>query len=405
MRGIYFILFLFSLNSAILAQVKDPLLLGKAEMDKGQYSNAIKIFTEALSYGSSTGEILLNLGQCHYQVGNYNSAIHYFLLAENRQKNIASYWLARSYAMTDRNDSAIIYLRANLLSGNKIPESTIKLDPAFSNLENTVAWKNIWKEEWYNEFEVLLAEIKYLTDQKEYMEALDLIDQNLAKYAQRNQLFGARGRIFLELNNLSSAITAFTRAIEINGTQPEYYISRAKAYSGLRKYDLAVSDLIKALDIEPDNFPLYFERSRLYDLISNYNRAMDDIDFYIKLFPDDIQAMFFKGQIYYDQANYLKALEIFNKCLSKDQSEADFFVARANTYLKTNTFKYAIQDYGMALDLDPRNPDTYLNRGLARFNLNDKKGACNDWEKAARLGSAKAVEMLNKHCHGTAQIK
>jgi tetratricopeptide (TPR) repeat protein len=398
MRGIYFILFLLSLNSAILAQVKDPLLYGKAEMDKGLYSDAIKILTEALTSGSSTSDIYLDLGQCYYQVGNYNSAIHYFLLAENRKKNIASYWLARSYAMTNRNDSVIIYLRANLLSENKMPASTIKLDPAFSNLENTLEWKNIWKEEWYNEFEVLLAEIKYLTDQKEYMEALDLIDQNLANYAQRHQLYGARGKIFLELNNLSSSITALTRAIEINGTQPEYYINRAKAYSGLRKYDLAVSDLIKALDIEPDNFPLYFERSRLYDLISNYNRALDDIDFYMDLFPDDIEAMFFKGQIYYDQANYLRALEIFNKCLSRDQSKADFFAARANVYLKTNTLKYAIQDYGMALDLDPRNPDTYLNRGLARFNLNDKKGACSDWEKAARLGSAKAVQMINNYC-------
>jgi regulator of sirC expression with transglutaminase-like and TPR domain len=52
----------------------------------------------------------------------------------------------------------------------------------------------------------------------------------------------------------------------------------------------------------------------------------------------------------------------------------------------------------MALDLDPKNPDTYLNRGLARFRYNDKKGACNDWEKAARMGSSKAVEMLNNRC-------
>jgi len=390
---------------ALFSQPKDPLYFGKAEMDKGNYDNAIKILTEAFSSGSAGCEILINLGQCHYQAGNYHSAIHYFLLAEKSQKNVASYWLARSYAMADRNDSAIIYLRANLTSENKMPGSTIKLDPAFSKLENTAAWRDLWKVDWYNEFEVLMAEINYLTGKEEYLEALDLIDQNLSNYAQRHQLFGARGKIFLELNNLNSAITAYSRAIEINGVQSEYYINRAKAYTGLRKYDLAVSDLIKALNIEPYNFPLYFERSYLYDYLSNYGRALDDINFYITLFPDDIRAMFFKGQIYFDQGNYLKALELFNKCLSIDQSKAEFFAARANAYLETKTFKYAIQDYGMALDLDPRNPDTYLNRGMARFNLNDKKGACNDWEKSARLGSAKAVQMLNEYCHGTAQTK
>jgi tetratricopeptide (TPR) repeat protein len=398
MRVIYFILLFLSFSSALFSQAKDPLLFGKAEMDKGQYENATRLLTGALSSGLAGKEILLNLGQCHYQMGNYLSAIHYFLLAEKNQKNVASYWLARSYAMTGRNDSAIIYLRANLSSDYKMPESTIKLDPAFIKIENTTAWRDVWKEEWYNDFEVLIAEINYLTDEKEYMEALDIIDRNLANYAQRHQLFGARGKIFLELNNLSSAITAYSRAIEINGTQAEYYISRAKAYSGLRKYDLAVSDLIKALNIEPYNFQLYFERSRLYDYLLNYDRALDDINLYITLFPDDMQAVFFKGQIYFDQGNYLKALEIFNKCLSIDQSKAEYYSARANAYLETKTFKYAIQDYGMALDLDPRNPDTYLNRGLARFNLNDKKGACNDWEKAARLGSAKAVQMLNNYC-------
>jgi tetratricopeptide (TPR) repeat protein len=115
-------------------------------------------------------------------------------------------------------------------------------------------------------------------------------------------------------------------------------------------------------------------------------------------FPEDIQAMYLNGQIYYDQGSYLKALEWFNKCLSIDQSEANFYIARGNTYLRTNTYKFALQDYGMALDLDPKNPDTYLSKGLARYQLNDAEGACNDWQKAARLGSAKAIEMLNTRC-------
>jgi hypothetical protein len=52
----------------------------------------------------------------------------------------------------------------------------------------------------------------------------------------------------------------------------------------------------------------------------------------------------------------------------------------------------------MALDLDPKNPDAYFNKGLARFYINDAKGACYDWQRAARLGSTKAIEMLNTHC-------
>ncbi len=398
MRLFYTILFVCSLSSALFSQVKDPFLYGRAEMDKGRYSDAIGIFTSELVSGNGSADLLMNLGQCHYQVRDYHSAIHYFLLAENKKKNAASFWLAKSYAMAGENDSALVFLKANLSSDYKIAESTIKLDPDFIKIENSSAWRDLWSKEWFDEYESLLAEINYMTGEKEYIETLDLIDQNLSKYAQRHQINAARGKIFLDMKNFNSAVTAYTRAIEINGTQPEYYINRSKAYSNLQKYDLAVSDLIKALNLEPDNFPLYVERSRLYDLSSNFDRALDDITFYITFFPDDIQAAFFKGQIYYDQGSYLKALEWYNKCLSADQSKAEFFAARGNAYLKTNTYKFAIQDYGMALDLDPKNPDTYLNRGLARFQYNDKKGACNDWEKAARMGSSKAVEMLNDRC-------
>jgi tetratricopeptide (TPR) repeat protein len=398
MKFWFTILFISALPVALLSQVQNLFLDGRAEMKKEHYNEAIGIFTSGSSSDNVTADLLLNLGQCFYQVNDYNSAIHYLLLADNMKKNLGSYWLAKSYAMAGKNDSAIIYLKANLSSAYKLPESTIKLDPAFNDLENTRLWKDLWSQEWYDDFENLLAEINYLTRKNEYVEILDLIDQNLVKYEHKHQIYAARGKVFLDLKNFNSAVTAYSRAIEISGTHPEYYINRAKAYSNLQKYDLAVSDLIKALNLEPDNFPLYVERGRLYNSFSKFDMALDDISYYMTFFPEDIQAMYLNGQIYYDQGSYLKALEWFNKCLSIDQSEANFYIARGNTYLRTNTYKFALQDYGMALDLDPKNPDTYLSKGLARYQLNDAEGACNDWQKAARLGSAKAIEMLNTRC-------
>ena len=391
------LLFLF-IPTALLSQYQDHFLPGRAEMEKGNYDNAIKIFTSGLSSDKASTELLLNLGQCYYEIRDYTSAIRYLLLADRKKKNAGSLWLAKSYALAGENDSAIICLNAHLLSPYKLSESTIKLDPAFRDLENTKLWRDLWKREWYDEFENLLSEISYLTSKHEYIETLELIDQNISKYAKRHQIHAARGKVFLDLKNFNSAVTAYSRAIEISGTQTEYYIDRANAYSNLQKYDLAVSDLIKALNLEPDNFPFYVERSLLYNYLSRYDLAINDISYYLSFFPDDVEAMYVYGQIYFDEGSYLKALEWFNKCLSSDQSKPYFFNARGKAYLKTNTYKFAFQDFGMALDLDPKNPDAYLNKGLARFYMNDIKGACSDWQRAARLGSTEAIEMLNSHC-------
>ena len=401
MRSFINISFLLLLPLLAYTQQPDPFLRGLAKMEQKRYPEAIGELSKAISAGNTRPEVYLNRARCYSESGEYNSAINDLLIAEKLRKYTGSYQLARIYAIKGKADSALFYLERHLLSSIKLPESTIKLDPAFTSLERTPSWKKLWNKEWYSEFEILNAEIKYLIKSGQYMDALDLIDQNLGKYSHRPQIYAARGDIFINLENFNSAVTAYSQAIDITKTQPEYYIRRATALKKLGKYDGAVEDLNKAIKIEPENFSLYIERSWLYNELKMYKPGMEDISFYMELFPDDDHAIYQCGRIYFDQGSYLKALEMFNKCLLFDRSNAEYFAARGNTYLKTKTYRYAIQDYGMSLDLKADNPDVYLNKGLARYYLNDKEGACSDWQKAARYGSDKARELLNTRCLNT----
>lgn len=401
MRSFINISFLLLLPLLAYTQQPDPFLRGLAKMEQKRYPEAIEELSNTISAGNTRPVVYLNRARCYSESGEYTSAINDLLLAEKLRKYTGSYQLARIYAITGKADSAIFYLERHLSSSIKLPESTIKLDAAFTNIERTPSWKELWNKEWYSEFEILYAEIKYLIKSGQYMDALDLIDQNLGKYSHRPQIYAARGEIFMKLGNFSSAVNAYSNAIEITKTQPEYYTMRATALKKLGKYDSAVEDLNKAIRIEPENFSLYVERSWLYDELKMYKLSLEDISFYLELFPEEDHAIYQCGQIYFDQESYLKALEMFNKCLLIDRSNAEYFAARGNTYLKTKTYRYAIQDYGMSLDLKADNPDVYLNKGLARYYLNDKKGACSDWQKAARYGSVKARELLNTHCLST----
>jgi tetratricopeptide (TPR) repeat protein len=381
-----------------VAQEPDLYFRGLSKMELENYPEAITYFSEAISEGTIKSEIYLNRARCFYESGEFNSAINDLLVAEKLKKYSGSYELARIYALTGKKDSAIFYLERHLSSSYKLPASSIKLDTAFTSLEDSRLWKDLWSKEWYNDFELLHAEIKYLIKSKQYIDALDLIDQNLTEYAHRPQIYAARGEIFIALENYHSAVTAYSHAIELTKTHTEYYIQRGTAYSKLGKYDSALDDMKRAINLEPENFSLYIELSRLYDQLKTYDKSLKEIYFYLELFPEDDHAIYQCGQIYYDQGSYLKALEWFNKCLKINKSEAEYFAARGNTYLQTKTYKYAIRDYGMSLDLDPDNPEVYLNKGLARLSLDDKKGACSDWQKAVRYGSAEARELLNIHC-------
>ena len=379
-------------------QQQDLFFRALASMEQKQYVDAVEDLSKVISKGNARAEAYLNRSRCYSELGDYPSAINDLLKVEKLRKYTGSYQLARIYAITGKSDSATYYLERHLISSYKLPESTIKLDPAFASLEYMPSWKKLWSQEWYNEFEMLHAEINYQIKSRQYMEALDLIDQNLGKYSHRPQLFAARGEIFMNLENYTSAVNAYSKAINITKIQPEYYIRRAAALKMLGKYEDALDDLNKAIKIEPENFTLYLERSWLYNELEKYPLSIQDITFYMELFPEEDGAIYQCGQVYFSQGSYLKALEMFNKCLSLDRSKAEYFAARGDTYLETKTYRYALQDYGMSLDLKANNPDVYLNKGLARFYLNDKEGACKDWQKAVRYGSDRARELLNTHC-------
>ncbi|KPK84324.1 MAG: hypothetical protein AMS27_10245 [Bacteroides sp. SM23_62_1] len=397
------ILFLLLFPLLVYSQKPDPYYSGLAKMEQKRYAEAVDELSGAINADNTQSKVYFNRALCHAELGQYSAAISDLLIAEKLRKYSGSYQLARIYAVTGKSDSAVFYLERHLSSSSRLPESTIKLDPAFNSLEDSPLWKNLWNKEWYSDFEILIAEVKYMIKSRQYIDALNLIDQNLEKYAHHSQLYAARGEILLIQENFSSAATAYSKALTITKTEPEYYIRRATALKKMGKNDEALNDLNKAIRIEPESFNLYLERSWLFNELKMYRQSLEDISFYLELFPEDGRAIYQKGRIYFSQGSYLKALENFNKCLAIDQSKAEYFAARGDTYLKTKTYRSAIRDYGMSLDLKADNPDVYLNKGLARYYLNDKDGACSDWQKAIRYGSVKAHELLNAHCVNTNQ--
>ena len=64
----------------------------------------------------------------------------------------------------------------------------------------------------------------------------------------------------------------------------------------------------------------------------------------------------------------------------------------------TKTYQYAIYDLTMSLDLDPTDGETYLYLGIARMESGDKTAACSDFQKAQRLGEARALRYIIDYC-------
>ncbi len=380
--------------TGVLTEAQDPYLEGIARLGEGDLTSAVSLFGRALENNGSNPDILLKIADAHYRAGDFRLAIEYATRADSLDPGKGNYLLARSFAGRGNAEKAVSYLRKHLESADKLPRPEIILDKAFSGIEESQAWKALWKQTWYSEAEDIESEVTYLRRSGEYVAALEKIDESLKSNERWDNLYAEKGRALDLMGNHQNAVSAFSRAIEISPGIASYYLGRARAYEALGKFTEGIRDMEHALRLEPEMIGLYKEISLLCRDAGNYRKATESILQYLLYYPSDAEAHYICGNVYYESGQYLKALAAFNRCLDLDTGKAEYFIARGNIYLNGKTWSYAIKDFSMALDLDPFNPETWYLKGLCRLNMQDPEGARSDLENAVRYGSKNARELL-----------
>jgi tetratricopeptide (TPR) repeat protein len=79
-----------------------------------------------------------------------------------------------------------------------------------------------------------------------------------------------------------AAISLYTKAIELDRTNPEIYLQRAAAHQMAGHIDLAIADYEKALELKPDYYLALEYLAKLYETKGYYDRA---INLYTRALP------------------------------------------------------------------------------------------------------------------------
>ncbi|MBF0555264.1 MAG: tetratricopeptide repeat protein [Nitrospirae bacterium] len=189
-----------------------------------------------------------------------------------------------------------------------------------------------------------------------------------------------RGNTYYSKGDFDSAISNFTKAIEINPKLAEAYINRGVAYYGKGNYDQAISDYNRAIelnpkldvDVNPKIAEAYNNRGNSYLKKGDHKRAMTD---------------------------YQKAAELGNTHAQKylREKDAGVFNNRGHDDAEKKSYTKAISNFTKAIELNPEFALAYYNRGISYFNLGWKDKAINDFKKAARLGDTNAQKYLSEN--------
>ena len=163
------------------------------------------------------------------------------------------------------------------------------------------------------------------------------------------------------------------------------YVNRGAEYLKKDDYDSAITAFSKAIELDSNNIPAYVGRGVTYRCKGNNDHAITDFDKAIELAPSDALAHRERGITYYSKKDYERAITDFDETIRLGFKYFSSYAGRGLAYYNKGDYDHAITDFGKAIELDPNNASAYAARGIAYHWKNNNNSAFADFGKAVNL--------------------
>ncbi len=218
--------------------------------------------------------------------------------------------------------------------------------------------------------------------------------------------FARRAAAFVARSDYVHAIDDYTRAIELDPSNPKTFYDRGEARIRNRQTVLAMSDFDQALTLKPDNAPALIMRANLYGLSGDAARAHIDLKTAAGLTLGDALLSFQVAQAYTRFKFYDEAIQAYDQAFAAKPA-SDLTPALYNgrcwarAMAKTDLDK-ALTDCSAALKLDPHNPALMDSRGVVHLERGELDAAIADYDAALRVQPKRAIALYGR---GVAKLR
>ena len=368
------------------------------------YKQAIEMLYRVLETESDNIEVLYQLGDLYVLLNNYNRAEQYLeRVLELQPEHIASLKLLCK-----------VYERQNELekAGN-LAKKAFELDKTSSNLKRLIkilgslkqfeeieiykdsecldcGCMSVWAQALYNAgktsdakglIEKACAADSENTDCKILLGKIYFDENNFAKSREIFESFGKNsqdadvlnylGLFALEDNSFVEAIKFFSRAANIDKTNPVYFYNLGNAYFFNGWHEEAVNAYRKAIRLKPDNPDYRYSLAYLLFEDKEFDKAKKEVDIVLENNPEHYQARVIAALLKLENKDYLGAQKLLEENV-KAGCEDDFtLISLAKVYGELGLFEKAEK---VGRDVIAKNQDNFAySCTLADILIKEKK--------------------------------
>ena len=205
----------------------------------------------------------------------------------------------------------------------------------------------------------------------------------------------SKHRVSTDLTKRVETLTAqkqFVKAIElINQTlatdngNAELYRLRATVHCRAANMKLCLEDASKAVETDPEYPPAYLFRGLVRIDIGQAKQAIGDCEITIKLWHARPLGYNCRGLANRALREFSRAIADFDEALGKDERFAIAHYNKGVTYALQDRPQEASASFSSSIAINPKHDDSFARRGKARIGMGDVGGARADFAQALSL--------------------
>lgn len=355
---------LFADQTDLYAQrIGDYIYFGRTELEKGNYTEAIKYFNDAIYQRPASYEGYFLRGYAKYNLDDYLGAQSDFTKASEFDPYNPEIYHYRALVRSDLYDfggSLEDFSRAieidprnpiYFLNRGRTWLFLQKYDSAISDCNRAISLK-------YQKSNVYLMRGMAWAGLKSYEKAIDDLTTGIMKDTLNTSGYIQRGNVWMDNKQPDSAIADFNRVLAIVPDDSYALLSRAIARMESSDTTGALNDLNHLIEISPYNSYAYYNRAILLIGLSREKEGMADLDAVISMNPDNIVVYLYRGMLKRSLGDFKGTLDDFNKAI---QIYPEF----ADAYYERSQLKRQLRDYAGA------EQDSKMAYSINKFNFND----------------------------------
>jgi protein O-GlcNAc transferase len=307
---------------------------GLTHLDRGDFVNAERFFTDALRYVPRNISTLSNLAFTQFKQDKFaDAALTARTLLEIDRKNAGAYEILSSCQLMQGDYNTA------LSSCKKLIEVNATSAIAHSNLAYV------------------------LSKLQRYREALDSSDRALAIDPRFADAYVNRGNALSNLDRADEALFSYEKALSINPNLANAWLGRGNALTDLKRYGEALPAFDKALSIIPDLAEAWLGRGNAFADLKRRDEALAAYEKALSIKANLVEAWLGRGNVFLDLKNHDEAMTACERALSLRPESAEAWLGRGNIFAVTMRCQEALAAYDKALAIKPNLAEAWAGRG------------------------------------------